>query len=117
MAHRNPGEILNKQLFAPLLEHAISNAGIKAEYLINGFAVCGLCPFNPDVVDYSKCLGKQHKKKETLEHSEKLMTYNDFARIVGADKIRQMEKIKEFIGNDNNNDDNFFRSESNLAVF
>lgn len=60
---QNPGQVLNKVTFAPLLEKVVNN-NIKAETLINGFRACGLFPFNPDAVDYTKCLGKENKPTE-----------------------------------------------------
>lgn len=57
-------EVITKVSFAKILETAVKTA-IKAEILRNGFKACGLCPFNPDNIDYSKCLGKQ--KDKTLQ--------------------------------------------------
>lgn len=103
----HPDEILNKQSFAPLLEHAIQNGGIRTESLVNGFRVCGLCPFDANAVDYSKCLGKEIKRSEgNLDKTNKSLTYNDFLNIVGAEKIYQFE-MKEIIGESSNNDDDF----------
>ena len=55
----NPGHILNKITFAPLLEKVVTEV-IRPETLINGFRACGIFPFKPDAVDYSKCLGKNN---------------------------------------------------------
>lgn len=55
-----PGEVLNKTSFAPLLEKVVTEV-IQPNILINGFRACGLFPFSPDNVDYSKCLGGTNK--------------------------------------------------------
>jgi DDE superfamily endonuclease. len=60
---QNPGAVLNKITFAPLLEKVVAN-DIKRETLCNGFRGCGLFPFNPDAVDYTKCLGNKNELPE-----------------------------------------------------
>lgn len=36
----------------------------KKETIMNSFRACGLFPFNPDAVDYSKCLSKASTERE-----------------------------------------------------
>ncbi|XP_072376192.1 uncharacterized protein, partial [Diabrotica undecimpunctata] len=60
---QNPGEVVNKMTFAQLLEKVVANK-IKRDTFINGFRVCGLFPFNPDAVDYTKCLGNKKERPE-----------------------------------------------------
>lgn len=62
---QNPGEVLNKMTFAPLLEKVLAN-NIKRDTLINGFRACGLFPFNPDAIDYTKCLGNKSERPEVI---------------------------------------------------
>ncbi|CAH1978113.1 unnamed protein product [Acanthoscelides obtectus] len=62
---QNPGEVLNKITFAPLLEKVVAKH-IKKETLINGFRACGLFHFNPDAVDYTKCLGNKKEHPELI---------------------------------------------------
>lgn len=50
----NPGKSLARKEFAPLLDRAMSE--ITADTISNGFKACGLFPFNPDAVNYSKCV-------------------------------------------------------------
>lgn len=54
---KNPGQVLNKMTFAPLLEKVVTEV-VKPETLEHGFKACGLFPFNPNAIDFSKCLGK-----------------------------------------------------------
>ncbi|CAG9796456.1 unnamed protein product [Diatraea saccharalis] len=53
---KNNGEPITKVHIACVLELALKKS-IKPETLINGFSCCGLVPFDPNAVDYSKCLG------------------------------------------------------------
>nr|CAI5845151.1 unnamed protein product [Callosobruchus analis] len=53
----HPGEVVNKAVLAKILEKAI-NINTKTETVVNGFKVCGLYPFGPDAIDYTKFLGK-----------------------------------------------------------
>jgi hypothetical protein len=50
------GGILNKVSFAPVLKEVIESSA-EPLTLANGFTVCGLCPLNPNALDYTKCLG------------------------------------------------------------
>lgn len=43
--------------FGPLLEKTMDES-FKKSTIINGFSACGLFPYNPDAVDFSKCLAK-----------------------------------------------------------
>lgn len=62
---------------------------IKAETVKNGFRATGLCPFNPNAVDYSKCL---IRSKETTSNSSSIvMTQEQFYKIIGPDLERKMK--------------------------
>lgn len=54
---RNNGETLTLNSFGMVLQEAMKR-GIVANSIINGFIVCGLHPFSPDSIDYSKCIAK-----------------------------------------------------------
>nr|XP_029727779.1 uncharacterized protein LOC115266060 [Aedes albopictus] len=56
LAH--PDEILTVTHFGEVLTKTVAQ-GIKASSIRNGFRVCGLFPFNPDNVDYSKCIARK----------------------------------------------------------
>lgn len=49
--------------FGVVLEQAMA-AAFKKETIKNSFRACGLFPYNPDAVDYSKCLGKASTRTE-----------------------------------------------------
>ncbi|KAI5636428.1 DDE superfamily endonuclease domain-containing protein [Phthorimaea operculella] len=48
---------LKKENFCPLLKQALDQ--LNPSWIINGFRKSGLCPLNPDNVDYSKCVTRQ----------------------------------------------------------
>jgi hypothetical protein len=52
---KHPGEILNKVSFAPLLKQ-LTESSVKQETLFIGFEAYGLYAFNPNTLDYTKCL-------------------------------------------------------------
>lgn len=54
---RNNGEMFTLNHFAVVLQEAMKR-GIVANSIINGFKACGLQPFDPDSIDYSKCIAK-----------------------------------------------------------
>ncbi|KAJ8974706.1 hypothetical protein NQ317_018507 [Molorchus minor] len=56
----NPYCQLGKCHFAPILENALKH--MKPETIINGFRACGLWPWCPNGLDFSKCLGKKYAK-------------------------------------------------------
>jgi hypothetical protein len=89
----HPGEILDKISFAPLLERVV-NKSMKPETIINGFKRCELYPFNPNAVDNSKCLGKSEDCSDKQNQDERsIMRYQDFATVVGPEKIKKIEDI------------------------
>lgn len=51
----NLNDILTKINFAPVLQKAVNN--IKRTNIVNGFFACGLCPWNCNNIDFTKCLG------------------------------------------------------------
>lgn len=58
--NQNAGDILSLKHFPSALKKAI-NTGIKKASIITGFRVCGLFPFGPDNVDFSKCLASSNE--------------------------------------------------------
>lgn len=58
-------KVITKQNFANLFKQAYHKA-IKPSIIRSGFAKCGLYPFNPDNVDYNKCIDtrRQNFKKQ-----------------------------------------------------
>nr|CAH7761453.1 unnamed protein product [Callosobruchus chinensis] len=105
---QHPGEVVNKAVFASILEKAV-DVSTKTETVINGFKVCGLYPFDPNAIDYTKCLGKdQVQHLDTVEeqqnHSE--MDYETFSAIVGPDKIKSFQNFRERVTESHISDEN-----------
>ncbi|XP_065094542.1 uncharacterized protein LOC135715060 [Ochlerotatus camptorhynchus] len=59
MKSENPTETVTMLNFGKLLQKA-NTIALKQSTIANGFRTCGLFPFNPNVVDYSKCLARKH---------------------------------------------------------
>lgn len=90
----NPGESITKVNFAGILDEALKKS-IKPETLINGFKACGLVPFNPDAIDYEKCLGRdKHNQTKNPQHQELVLSFSQFRQIVGLTKLAQLEAYK-----------------------
>ncbi|KAH9642696.1 hypothetical protein HF086_014393 [Spodoptera exigua] len=65
---------------------------LKKSTLINGFKARGLCPFNPDEVDYTKCLMPAKPQRAILDDNSSVnMNYQIFQEIVGPQLIRKMK--------------------------
>lgn len=83
----NYQETLNKESFAPLLKKVVDSS-TKKETLIN--------PFEPDNLDYSKCLSTKKPENDAptaimnTTDAEYLLTYSDFCEIVGESIILPM---------------------------
>jgi hypothetical protein len=109
---KHPGEVLNKGTFAPLLREVIDFAA-EPETLITGFQACGLCPLNANVVDYTKCLGKNttrptnekigRQDPSTIQCNEDAsMYYATFVNIVGKEKVEKFRRMNDIISQENN---------------
>lgn len=66
------GETLSRFTFCPLLEQVLvkKSAENLSQTIQNGFRKCGLFPFNPDAVDYTKCV-KNNTEKVYAERQAK----------------------------------------------
>jgi hypothetical protein len=83
-------EALTQEKFAPILQ-IVKNTYMKPEIIQNGFITTGLCPWNPNAIDYSKCLGKINtypipKKMRLLP-----ISYSRFKELVGDNLIRKLK--------------------------
>lgn len=91
---QNPSLGLTKEKFAPILEKVIKQ--LKPQATIHGFRACGLFPWNPDALDYTKCLGR-HKiqNPEPIDRfqNQTLLPYSKFVEIVGENKINIFETL------------------------
>ena len=61
--NENEAKTLTKVDFAPVFKRALDNSNIS-QHIIKGFERCGLFPYNPEAVDYTKCV------QNTLENLE-----------------------------------------------
>lgn len=99
---KNIDKKLTKCCFAPILKDVVDQC-INKNTIINGFRTCGLQPFNPDAIDYSKCLGRnssniiQNKQVGFDENNslEKTMNLNKFKDLVGPEKLKQLDNLAE----------------------
>ncbi|XP_022832409.1 uncharacterized protein LOC111360624 [Spodoptera litura] len=90
--HNN--QSLTKLNFAPVLNDAVMTS-LRPEILVNGFKACGLCPFNPDAIDYGKCLGAASNKL-SVQNTKPIpdlatITYSTFSKIVGPSIVKDFE--------------------------
>ncbi|XP_053691396.1 uncharacterized protein LOC128739919 [Sabethes cyaneus] len=74
----NQGCVLTMQHFGSVLEKTVKK-GITSEAIQNGFRLCGLQPFDPNALDYTKCIGKASSKAAeppgTVETSEATVSF------------------------------------------
>ncbi|KAJ8977062.1 hypothetical protein NQ317_017224 [Molorchus minor] len=95
----NSSEALTQDKFAPVLKTVIDTY-LKADGIRNGFVTTGLYPWNPDAIDYSKCLGKSKISEEgprsnTQRYEKVEIALEKFQEIVGNDLIDKFKKVNE----------------------
>lgn len=88
----NLDQKLSKKHFAPILKTVV-DAYIREDVVKSGFRACGLYPFDPNAIDYSKCLGKKLTHANAQDVESQIIDYNRFREIVGAKKIQQLENF------------------------
>lgn len=75
--------------FAEVLNEAIQKS-VKAQTLINGFKARGLVLFDPNAVDYTKCVSSSNKTNTNnvvITHAPNAtITYSQFVRLIGPTK-------------------------------
>lgn len=91
----NPSQALTKTQFVPLLKDTIEKS-LNPSTIINGFRATGLCPFNEDAVDYSKCLGTSNKNNITIAQPKhvtdnRVLTKDDFMKLLGESAIHKID--------------------------
>lgn len=60
-------EAVTKEHVALILKTVVEQ--IKQNTVISGFKACGLVPWNPDSIDFSKCLGRNSTKSADNEQN------------------------------------------------
>ncbi|XP_041973215.1 uncharacterized protein LOC121728940 isoform X2 [Aricia agestis] len=92
----NLNETITKINFAEVLDTALRKS-LKPQTLINGFEACGLVPFDPNAVDYNKCVrvstinGKKKPANINDENITNIITYSNFIHLIGPSKIEEMK--------------------------
>lgn len=65
----NIDKMLTKIRFAKILKIVVDTY-ITKETICNGFRACGLCPFDENAVDFTRCLGKNSKNDENNDTND-----------------------------------------------
>jgi len=97
----NLSTAVTKKDFAPILKKVIDET-VKAETLINGFKACGLYPWNPDSIDFKKCLGTNTKKTELVNEINNTqyqcpLTLEQFCNTVSPECIKKFENFNDIV--------------------
>lgn len=77
-----------------LLKDTIDNS-MKPTTIINGFRATGLCPWNADAVDYTKCLGTKTKLNSSPKNpvkDDRILIINDFKKLLGENAINRIDE-------------------------
>ena len=77
----NVNNCLTKVTFAPLLAETLKNSNLS-KAIQNGFRTCGLYPFNPEAVDYTKCVQNVLENLSTEENQ--VLEVSDFEKVKSA---------------------------------
>lgn len=92
---------ITKANFAPFFKIAFDKSA-KLETIVNGFRACGLFPFNPDAIDYSKCISERHKSIQNTTASSVMPTSEEYAitrrvieHIIGPNKTNNFIKLHQ----------------------
>ncbi|KAK4873512.1 hypothetical protein RN001_015541 [Aquatica leii] len=80
---------------------------MKPIFTLRALRACGLFPWDPSTIDFSKCLGKEKKVEDQHNPDNSInnnfcLKYEDFCNIVGPTKLQDLQSFDE-----NNSDDNF----------
>ncbi|XP_022177727.1 uncharacterized protein LOC111038801 [Myzus persicae] len=84
--NKNPHSSVTKKDFAPILD-AVLKTTVKSSTPINGFKACGLFPWNPDEIDYKKCL--------------------EFSDIIGIETLEKFNNIENIVETENQSEEFF----------
>lgn len=72
---------VTKTEFCPIFKEALYHEKMP-ENIRKGFEISGLFPFNPDVVDYSKCIQKRLEKLNESDRAENILEYSEVATAI-----------------------------------
>ena len=105
----NVNAVVTRKEVAPILGEVLKK--ISRSTVRNAFRACGLCPLNPDAVDYSKCLEPINDSDDELEDGapetrapvnpvnlcqqlEALIGKEKFHKIAQGEEVMQPEEIR-----------------------
>lgn len=78
------------QIFQKPFEKSINSKIIK-----NGFRICGLYPFNPDAVDYSKCISyRKEQIKTEITNEDYTATIKVIEHVIGQKNINKFYEYR-----------------------
>ena len=60
---QDPNKFIRRHDVGPIMSNVLKKVSIES--IVRGFRKCGLCPFNPDAVDYTKCLDVEYIDEDT----------------------------------------------------
>ncbi|KAJ0169285.1 hypothetical protein K1T71_015169 [Dendrolimus kikuchii] len=92
---KNLTKILTKINFGPIFTMALEKYMNRSS--INGFKACGLYPWNPNAIDFSKCLGKPSSsvtstnQQSNSEQQKPTMVLEKFQEIVGPSILKNLQ--------------------------
>lgn len=75
--NQNMEKTFTKLEFAPIFKQALENINIP-NHIKKGFQKCGLFPYNPEAVDYSKCVQNELEHLQQVNAVETELTVADF---------------------------------------
>lgn len=92
---QNPTLSLSLDRMAPILKNAVDKFSPNGNTVRNGFKACGLYPWNPDAVDYTKCLGVKVKNIEAITinrpSNAATVSFETYAKVVGDDLLKELQ--------------------------
>lgn len=83
-------EALTQEKFAPILQKVIETY-MQPDIIQHRFVCTGLYPWDPNSIDYSKCLGKNNTDQDTKKEDKVMIPRSRFEAIVG---VNLMNKLK-----------------------
>lgn len=88
---------MTEELFAHTLKTVIHKY-LKSEFIRNCFRSCGLFPWNPEAIDFTKCTGKKRNESDSTESNianRTSITYQEFRSIINQEMINKFESSTE----------------------
>lgn len=76
--------------FAPLLK-TVADKGLNGDIIRHGFRATGLFPFNPDNIDFRKCLKGIAQTNQPSDTKDE-MSFKKFAEIVDEERIQSFKR-------------------------